>query len=119
MSASLYTNTELDVTIPEVWDRAIEEARYKKSVMVPLVSNKSALVRESGDKINVSIAVKRTVGTVSTSTGAFTTASLTPTTVQIVVNQWLQVSEKIIDITQKQSFYDPKSDFGQAATKAL
>lgn len=119
MSAELYTGTELAVTTPEIWDRNIEDARYKKSVMIPLVSNKSDVVREAGDIIHVPIAVKRTVGSVSLTTGGFTPRSLTPTEAQLTVNQWLEVSEKITDAAKKQSFYDPQSDFGKAAVKAL
>lgn len=119
MSATVYTGTELAVVTPEVWDNAIEKARYEVSVMVPLVSNKSSLVAKAGDIIHVPIAVKRAVQTLSLSTGTFTPASLTLTEAQLTVDQWLAIPEQITDAAKAQAFYDPSSDFGESCKRAF
>lgn len=119
MSATVYTGTELAAVTPEVWDNSVEKARYEVSVVVPLVSNKSSLVSRAGDIIHVPIGKKRTVQTLSLSTGTFTPASLTPDDIQLTVDQWLAISEQITDAAKAQAFYDPSSDFGESCKKAL
>lgn len=110
--------TELTNTIPEIWDMKVEEARYYYGDVMSRVSNKSGLVKEKGDKINVTIDSKLTVGTVGTS-GAFTLTARTPDTVQISVDTWQYTGVDVDDRAKIQSFWTPESSFPTDAGKAF
>lgn len=113
-----YSNTELNASIDEVWDRKAEDARYANGVFLNRIENKSALVKASGDKINFTIKARYTVGNIGAN-GAFVPQTTTPTSVQLTVDQNKQVSIEVEDISKAQSFWDPDSDFPTDAGKAF
>lgn len=113
-----FSNTELNATIDEKWDMEIEEARYANAVIMPRIANKSGVVKKSGDRINVTVKPKYTVGDVG-SNGAFVPQTITPTSVAVVVDQHKQVAIETEDKAEAQSFWDPESDFPKDAGAAM
>lgn len=112
-----FSTTEANATIDEKWDRDIEEARYANGVFLNRIANKSALVRESGDTIHVTVDQTWTVGDIGAN-GAFTPQVYTPDTVAITINQNKQVAVEVEDIVKAQSFWDPNSTVPTTAGKA-
>lgn len=113
-----FSTTELNASIDEKWDMDLEEARYAEATIMPLVSNKSAIVAKSGDIINVTVKAKYTVGDVG-SNGAFVPQVYTPTSVAVTVNKHKQVAIEVEDKASFQSFWTPDSDFPKDAGAAL
>ena len=116
---AVFDNTALANTIDEKWDMDVDDARYANAVVMPRVMNKSALVEKSGSKINMSYRSKYTVGDVTAATGAFTPQQITPTEVEIDIDQWKQVAIETLDKAKAQTFWDPESDFPKDAGAAL
>lgn len=113
-----FSTTELNATIDEKWDRSVEEARYASGVFLNRISNKSAIVKDSGDKINVTVKQKYTVGSIGAN-GAFVPQTWNANSVQLTVDQNQQIAIEVEDIARAQSFWDPDSDFPKDAGKAF
>ena len=113
-----FDNTALNATIRELWDEKVQEARYAKGVLMNQVTNSSGIAQKKGDIIHVTIDQKYTVGTVSAA-GAFTPQNYTPTTVDITLNQWEQVSIRVLDRAEAQSFWTPGSIFPRKVGEAF
>ena len=113
-----YSNTELNATIPEIWDMELEDARYATAVIMPRISSKSDKVSKSGDIVHVTIDARLTAGNVG-SNGAFTPQVTTPTSVAITVDQHKQVAIELEDKTDAQTFWDPFSRFPKSSGAAL
>lgn len=111
--------TQLAAVIPEHWDLDIAQARYEDSKVYKRVLNKSAIVKEYGDIINMTYEGSALIDNVTPATGAFTPAARSYTNVQLTIDKWKHVSEKLIDNAAKQSFFDPKSNFPKAAGKKI
>ena len=115
--ASLST-TELNATTDEKWDHDLDDARYQAGVILNRVLNKSALVKQSGDIVNLTYKPKLTVNTVG-SNGTFTPTAYTLTNVQVAVNVHQYVAIETEDRAKAASFWDPESDFPKDAGLAL
>ena len=115
---AVFDNTTNDATINEVWDRAVEQFRYAKGVFLNRINNKSALVKESGDKINFSIKKEYTVDTIP-SNGALTPQSWTTTPIVLTVDTNQAIVVETLDITKAQSFWDANSDIPKDAGAAF
>lgn len=114
-----YANTALaNITIDLKWDQDLLMARYANSVIMPRVLNKSAKVKQSGQRVSIQIKAKLTTGTVATG-GGFTPSAPAPTQANVDVNTWKYVAIEIDDQAKAQSFWDPNSDFPSDAGKAL
>lgn len=113
-----FSTTELNATIDEKWDRSIEDARYANGVFLNRISNKSALVKESGDTINVTIKQKYTVGDMG-SNGVFVPQTWNANSVALTIDQNQQIAIEVEDIAKAQSFWDPDSSFPKDAGKAF
>lgn len=118
MSVSLITNTELAASIDEKWDMDVLEALYADATIMPRIANKSDIVKQSGDIINVTIDASLTVQTIG-SDGSFNITQVTPTSVPITVDQWKLVQLGTTNRAEAQSFWDIKSTFPKSAGKAL
>lgn len=116
--ANDFDNTALNATVRELWDEKIEDARYAKGVLINRVANKSGIANKKGDVIHVTIDQKYTVGTVG-SDGSFTPQNYTPTTSDVTLNVWEQISIRILDRAEAQSFWTPDSKFPSAAGAAF
>jgi hypothetical protein len=116
---AIATATEYAATIDEKWDRDIEMYRYSESVLLPRILSKSEIVKESGDIINMTIEPQLVARDVTQATGAFTIDAVTPTTVQLIVNQHKTVSIGATNLAEWQAFWTPDSVFPKSASKAL
>lgn len=116
--ANDFDNTALNATVRELWDEKIEDARYAKGVILNRVANKSGVAQKKGDVIHVTIDQKYTVGTVATD-GSFAPQNYTPGTSDVTLNQWEQISIRVLDRAQAQSFWTPDSKFPSAAGAAF
>lgn len=116
---AISSNTEYSATIDEKWDSDVERARYSKSKLMPAVMNKSALIKGSGDIINITVEPRLSVGDINASTGAFTQRSATLTNVQVLINQSKEVNVNTTDQALAQSFWGIESVFPDSAGKAL
>lgn len=105
-----FDNTALNAVVRELWDEKIQEARYATAVIANRVTNSSGIAKKKGDIIHVTIDQKYTVGTVA-ATGIFVPQNYTPTTVDITLDQWEQVSIQILDRAESQAFWTPGSVF--------
>lgn len=119
MASGPISNTELDATIDQVWDRKIEDARYDNGVLLNRVISKSALVKNSGDKVELTYKPKFTTQSVTVATGAFTAQTFTPVSTELELTRWDSVPIEIVKRSQWQSFYDPESDIPTEGGKAL
>lgn len=116
--ANDFDNTALNGVTRELWDEKIEDARYAKGVLMNRVANKSGVATKKGDIIHVTIDQKYTVGTVG-SDGSFAPQNYIPATVDITLNQWEQISIRVLDRAQAQAFWTPDSKFPSMAGAAF
>lgn len=117
---TVLSNSELTgITIDRKWDTKLLAARYASSVIMPLVLNKSDMVKDSGEIISIEIEPSLSSGTVTAATGAFTPAAPTPSLVNITVNTWKYVAIEITRQAEVQSFWKTDSWFPGAAAKRL
>lgn len=116
--ANDFDNTALNATVRELWDEKIEDARYAKGVIMNRVANKSGIATKKGDLIHVTIDQKYTVGVVAAD-GSFAPQNYIPTTVDVTLNQWEQISIRVLDRAQAQAFWTPDSKFPSAAGAAF
>jgi len=116
---AVFSTTELNATIDERWDMEVDDARYAEGLMLPLVFNKSAIIKGHGDKVNMTYKSKLTTVSVTAGTGAFTSQNYTPTSVTITADQWKACPIETVDNAQAQSFWKPESDFPKDAALAL
>lgn len=114
--ATNHSTTELTNTIPEIWDMNVLKYRYYYGKVTSKVLNKSDLVKEKGDKINITLDTVLTGGDVGTS-GAFTLLARTPGTVQIAVDKWKYAGVEVTDQAKIQSFWTPESSLPHDAGK--
>lgn len=84
------------------WDLKVLQARYGKATIGKVVLNRSALVEDSGEVVNITVKPRVSGGTVGTD-GTFTPEGITLTNVQVNVNTWRYVSHIITDKQSKQS----------------
>lgn len=113
-----FGSSELDLTTDEKWDMDLEEARYEASTIMQRVTNRSAIVKKSGDIINVTIQGRYSVNDVGAS-GSFTPQIQTLTAVQITVDKHKEVAIETQDKAIAQSFWDPESTFPKEAGMAM
>ena len=113
-----FSTTELNATIDEIWNKSIEEARYASGVLLNRIQNRSSDVSKSGDKINFTVKSVYTVGDVG-SNGLCAAQVITPTSVQLIVNQFKQITIETEDLAKAQSFWDPESDIAKDAGAAF
>ncbi len=117
---AVFTNTELNATIDEIWDHDVDEARYASSVVLARVMNKSSLVANHGDILHLQYEnVKYTVGNVDATGGQFVPQSMTPTSVPVTVDQWKQCAIETVNKAEAQSFWKPESVFPKRAGAAM
>ena len=93
------TDANVRAVFDQKWDLKFLQARYGRASIGKTVLNRSALVEESGEVVNISIKPRATGGTVG-SDGGFTPEAISLTNVQVNVNTWRYVSHTI---TAKQS----------------
>lgn len=96
------TDAQARPLFDQKWDLKVLQARYGKATIGKNVLNKSAMVEESGEVVNITIKPRVVGGNVG-SDGTFTAEGLTLTNVQVNVNVWKQVSHIITDKQSKQS----------------
>lgn len=112
-----FDNTALNATTRELWDEKIEDARYATGVIFKRVNNKSAACKYN-DILHITLDNAYTVGAVAAA-GTFVPQNYTPSTVDITINQWEQISIQILDRAKAQSFWTPASDFPANVGKAF
>ena len=113
-----YDNTALNSTIDEKWDMDLEEARYANAVIMPRITNRSSIVKKSGDTINVTVKGKYAANDVG-SGGSLTTQTISLTSVPILIDKHKEVTAETEDKAMAQSFWNPESDFPVDAGKAM
>ncbi len=116
--ANDFDNTALNGTVRELWDEKIEDARYAKGVIMNRVANKSGIAQKKGDIIHVTVDQKYVVGTVGAD-GSFAPQNYIPATSDITLNVWEQISIRVLDRAQAQSFWTPDSNFPSMAGAAF
>lgn len=117
MSISLNTNTQSTATIDEKWDQDVHEAVYETAEIVPRVANKSDLVKNSGDIINVTVDARVAVQTVG-SDGSFNITQTTPESIVLTIDQWKLTQRGTTDRAEAQSFWDINSTFPKVGGQA-
>lgn len=88
------------VFIPEIWKAGFLKGLYDQSFMKKRVLNADGDVKSMGDILHIRIQPTMAVQTPTAGTGAITTAALTPTESQLVVNQHRAVAFSVLDITK-------------------
>lgn len=116
--ANDFDNTALNSTVRELWKEQVQEARYATMVIGNRVANESGIATKKGDIIHVTIDQKYTVGTVAAD-GTVVPQNYTPTTVDITLNQWEQITIRELDRAAAQSFWMPSSIFPRKTGEAF
>lgn len=96
------TDAQARPLFDQKWDLKVLQARYGKRTIGANVLNKSAMVEDSGEVVNITIKPRVSGGTVGTD-GTFTAEQITLTNVQVNVNTWRYVSHIITDKQSKQA----------------
>lgn len=96
------TDANVRAVFDQKWDLKVLQSRYARASIGKTVLNKSALVEESGEIVNITIKPRAVGGTVGTD-GGFTPESVSLTNVQVNVNTWRYVSYEITDKQAKQA----------------
>lgn len=99
---AVLTDANVRAAFDQKWDLKVLQARYGRASIGKTVLNKSSLVEESGEIVNLTIKPRVTGGTVGAD-GGFTPETLALTNVQVNVNTWRYVSLEITDKQSKQS----------------
>lgn len=96
------TDAQVRPVLDQKWDLKVLQSRYGRASIGKTVLNKSSMVEESGEVINITIKPRVVGGTVGAD-GGFTPEGLTLTNVQVNVNTWRYVSHVITDKQSKQA----------------
>lgn len=96
------TDAQVRPVLDQKWDLKVLQARYGRASIGKTVLNKSSMVEESGEVINITIKPRVVGGTVGAD-GTFTPEQVTLTNVQVNVNTWRYVSHIITDKQSKQA----------------
>lgn len=96
------TDAQARPLFDQKWDLKVLQARYGRASIGKTVLNRSSMVEESGEVINITVKPRVVGGTVG-SDGTFTSEGLALTNVQVNVNTWRYVSHVITDKQSKQA----------------
>lgn len=99
---AVFTDANLRPSFDQKWDLQVLQARYGRASIGKNVLNRSALVEESGEVVNITVKPRIAGGTVGAD-GGFTSETYGLTNVQINVNTWRYVSHEITDKQSKQA----------------
>jgi len=112
MANEIRHGTEADVAIPIVWRATAYQSRYASQKVVPRVLNVTQDIAKRGDTVNLSFFPTASVNTVG-SGGSVTNQALTLTQVQIVVDQWNEITVDVEDMSDLQSGVDLMEGFSK------
>lgn len=107
-----FTDAQIRASFDQKWDMQFLQARYAEYAIMPRVLNKSAMLDESGEVVNITIKPRVSGGDVG-SDGGFTPETLSLSNVQINVNTWKYVSHVITDKQAKQSIATLQSELSK------
>lgn len=103
------TDAQVRASFDQKWDLSVLQARYGAATIMPHVLNKSSMVEESGEIVNIT-SKPRVVGGDVGADGGFTAEQITLGNVQINVNTWKYVSHIITDKQRKQSIVELQTE---------
>lgn len=112
------TNTDLNSSIPELWDEEVLEGRYAGAVIMNRVNNKTGLVAKQGDSLHITVDAKYSAGTLGANS-SFVPQTIQPSSINLVINTNVQVAVEVVEQAIAQSFYNPLSTFAKNAGKAM
>ena len=106
------TDAQTRPLFDQKWDLDVLQARYGEEILGKAVLNKSAMIEESGEVINITIKPRVSGGTVGTD-GGFTAEQITLTNVQVNVNTWRYVAHTITDKQASQAIVNLKEELSK------
>lgn len=118
MANEITAATQAAVAIPEVWRAEAYQARYSKQKVVPRILNVTQDVAKRGDTVNLTFFPTPTVNAVG-SGGSVTNQALTLTQVQVIVDQWNEVTVDVEDKADIQSGVDLMTGFSKSIGLAM
>lgn len=111
-------NTELDVLIPEIWQRRISARVYDSGKVIPRVDNVSGEVSRMGDILHLPNFPDLSVNSVGAS-GSVTNQTVTPTDADLTVDTWSEITMTLVDKAAKQAHSNIVDDFYTGAGNKL
>lgn len=118
MANEITAATQAAVAIPEIWRAEAFQARYAKQKIVPRILNVTQDVAKRGDTANLTFFPTPTVNAVG-SGGSVTNQALTLTQIQVVVDQWNEVTVDVEDKADVQSGVDLMGGFSKSIGLAM
>ena len=106
---AVFTDAQVRPSFDQKWDLQVLQARYGRASIGKNVLNRSALVEESGEIVNITVKPRVTGGTVGTD-GGFTSETYQLSNVQINVNTWRYVSNEITDKQSQQAIINLETE---------
>lgn len=115
---AVFSDAQTRPIFDQKWDLAVLQARYADAVIMPRVLNKSAMVEESGEVVNISIKPRMNGGDVAAD-GGFTSETFQFANVQINVNTWKYVSNEFTDKQKKQAIVTLQTELSKQYASRL
>lgn len=112
-------NTDLDVIIPEIWQKRIVASIYDSGKVIPRVDNVSGEVSAMGDILHLPNFPSLTVNDVTASTGAVANQAVTLTENQLTVDKWKELTMALVKKANKQAHTDIVRNFLDGAGAAI
>lgn len=112
MSNEIRASTEAATAIPSIWPAEAYQARYAKQKVVPRVVNETKEIAKKGSTVNIQFFPNCSVNAVG-SGGSVANQALTLTQVQLVVDQWNEITVDVEDKAEMQAGVDLLSGFSK------
>jgi hypothetical protein len=112
MANEIRHGTEALTAIPKIWPAIAYQARYASQKIVPRVLNRTQDIAKRGDTVNLQFFPSGSVNAVG-SGGSVQNQALTITQVQIVVDQWNEITVDVEDMSDLQSGVDLMEGFSK------
>lgn len=113
MSNEIRASAEADTAIPQVWPATAYQARYASQKVIPRIVNVTKEIAKRGDTINIQFFPNPSVNAVG-SGGSVTNQALTLTQVQVLVDQWNEITVDVEDKADVQSGVDLMEGFSKS-----
>src|SRR4051812_45905307 len=118
MATGNITTTTAAVMIQQVWTREVELPFYKALKLAPLVTDRSSLVADGGNTVNIPFLATLTARSKASGTQV-TYDNNTETNVQISINKQTYSAVLIEDIAKVQANYDLQNIYRGAQAEAV
>jgi hypothetical protein len=118
MANEIRASVEASVSIPQIWQATAFQARYAKQKVVPRILNVTQEIAKRGSTVNLTFFPTPTVNAVG-SGGSVTNQALTLTQIQVVVDQWNEVTVDVEDKADVQSGIDLMDGFSKSIGSAM